>query len=273
MKILIVSLTALPLAVTLFTAGCATEPLVTKSIKDRMAAQPDKYRRVEVLPIWFDGSAAIDASLTTNDLKTLNRQARTNLVTALAQVLADKGYEVLQTSPVLCGDEDLEAFDPDARRMLSAARTNFMNLSLEICANRPNQRDNPYDCKTEPCVAELRKKLGQSEADLVVMMESAAFFESAGARSKRKKWNWIGGTLLTPLAVAAAMGGAGGVGLPLESSPGWTAHAVLIADARTLEVLYWNGRKFRGEDARKPEVLSARLRDTLADLPELRRGK
>ena len=40
MKILIVTLTALPVAVTLFTAGCATEPLVTKSITDRMAAHP-----------------------------------------------------------------------------------------------------------------------------------------------------------------------------------------------------------------------------------------
>src|SRR2546425_7350477 len=127
--------------------GCATEPLVTKSIKDRIAAHPDAYCRVEVLPIWFEGSAVMDASLTADELKALNRQVGTNLLTALKQVLADKGYEVVQTGPVLCGDEDLEAFDADTRRLLGAVRTHFVDLSQQIYANRPNLKGKSLEYK------------------------------------------------------------------------------------------------------------------------------
>ena len=56
----------------------------TERIRDRMAALPDQYRRVEVLPVWFIGSAVTDASLASTDLKALNRQVGTNLLTEMA---------------------------------------------------------------------------------------------------------------------------------------------------------------------------------------------
>ncbi len=277
MKILIVTLTALPLVVTLFTAGCATEPPVMKVIRDRMESHPNQYRRVEIMPIWFAGSAVMDASLTTTGLTASNREVGSNLVTALTQVLADKGYEVVQGSQVLCGVEDLEAFDANTCQLFGLVRTNFVDLSQQIYANRPNLKGKSLEYQTDPCLAELRNRLGHHEADLVVLMDSKAFYETPGARSKRRKWNRTGGTVLMPFFIAfSAAGAAGGGGapkLPLEFSPGWMEHTILIADGRTQEVLFWNGRRFPGGDARNADTLRAKLRDTLADLAELEKRK
>jgi len=259
-----------------FIAGCATEPTATERIRDRMAAQSDQYRRVEVLPVWFKGFAVTDASLTTNDLKALNRQIGTNLLTALARVLAEKGYEVVQTSPVLCEEADLDTFDAETRQLLFQVRTSFMNLSQEIYANRPNQKGTPLEYTIGTCAGQLRTKLGSADADLLVLMESEALFESPDARHKRNKANWTFGAAMMPLFVAFSAAGAAGGGapnLPLEFSPGWVQHSALIADARTREVLFCNGRRFPGEDARNADALRGKLKDTLADFAELPKRK
>ncbi len=198
-----------------------------------MEARPEDYRRVEILPIWLAGQAKTDASLTTNDLKALSRQMGTNLLAALTQALTDKGYEVVHTCRPLCTREDWEALDADVRRLLSEVRTNFLELSQEIYANRPNQKFKPCQYKADSSVAGLQKRLGRSEADLLVIA------------------------------------GAGEPELPLKFSPCWMAHTILIADARTLEVLFWNERTFSGEDARNAEAVKGKLRELVVDLAEL----
>jgi len=249
--------------------GCASEPFVTKTIRARMEARPEDYRRVEILPIWLAGQAKTDASLTTNDLKALSRQMGTNLLAALTQALTDKGYEVVHTCRPLCTREDWEALDADVRRLLSEVRTNFLELSQEIYANRPNQKFKPCQYKADSSVAGLQKRLGRSEADVLVFLDSKAFLETPGAQHKRNQWNWTGGAILTPLVVGLAIAGAGGPELPLKSSPCWMAHTILIADARTLEVLFWNERTFSGEDARNAEAVKGKLRELVVDLAEL----
>lgn len=262
-------------ALILLANGCASAPAVAKVTRDRMLAHPDDYRRVEVLPIWFKGSAITDGSLSTNDLKVLNYQAGTNLLNALARVFSEKGYDVVEPGSVLCDPAELDAFDSETRELLARVQTNFITLGREICQQRSNRKQKPGEYMAENSVTELRKKLGLGAADLLVLMESNACFESPDARHKRHKWNWTGGAILTPLYICVALSGAGrnAPDFPLLESPEWIEHAVLILDARTLAVLFCNGRSFRGEDARNPEVLRGKLKDTLADLPELPKRK
>jgi hypothetical protein len=47
----------------------------------------------------------------------------------------------------------------------------------------------------------------------------------------------------------------------------------MCISTRTLQVLFSNGAKFPGEDARNPDALKGKLRDTLAELAELPKQK
>jgi hypothetical protein len=263
-------------ALAVVAVGCASGPSATKVIRDRMLAHADEYRRVEVMPVWFMGSARIDPSLTTNDLRALSRQVGTNLLKALKEVFTEKGY-VVQTSLVLSDETDLACFGPETRQLLAQVRTNFINLRQELDANRPNRTGRSLEYTAEMSVTGLREKLGLTDADLLALVESQAFFESPDARHKRHHWNWTGGAALMPLFVAfsaaAVSGGGGPPRIPLESFPGWMRHTILIVDARTREVLFYNGRHFPGEDARNPDALRDKLKDTLVDLAQLPKQK
>jgi len=209
--------------------GCATEPFVTKTIKVRMEAHPEDYRRVEILPIWLAGQAKTDASLTPDDLKILSRQVGTNLLTALSQALTGKGYKVVHACGPLGTREDWEALEAETRRLLSEVRTNFLELSQEIYANRSNQKFNPCEYKADPSVASLQRNLGLGDADLIVLLDSKALLETPEARHKRNKWNWTGGAALTPLTIGLNIVGTG-PSWPLQFSPCWMAHTILITD-------------------------------------------
>jgi hypothetical protein len=266
------------LGMSLLVAGCATGPTPAESFRQHLEKHPEEYRRVEILPIWFTGLAEMDASLTTNELKVISHQVASNLVTALAWVLTEKGYGIVQTSPVLSGRSDLEAFDAETRQLLEQVRTNFSDLAQQLSAFRPNQKGTRLGYSLGDSVTELRKKLGLGEADLLVLMESEAFFESPDAQHQRHKRNWTKGSALMPLYVAftaAAFYGqaASGPTLPLEFSPAWNRHTILIADARTAEPLFWTSRKFPGQDGLNPDALKGKLRETLADLAQLPKQK
>lgn len=276
MSILIQSLVLCGVGAALM-AGCATEPFLTKTIKVRMEAHPEDYRRVEILPIWLAGQAKTDASLTPNDLKILSRQVGTNLLTAVSQAITGKGYKVVHACGPLCTREDWEALEAETRRLLIEVRTNFLELSQEIYANRSNQKFNPCEYKADPSVAGLHKRLGLGDADLIVLLDSKALLESPAAQHERHKWNWTGGAILTPLTVGlgviAAGGGTGGPELPLKFSPCWMSHTILIADARTLEVLFWNEREFPGEDIHNADALKGKIHELVAELAELRKPR
>src|SRR5262249_37340591 len=158
----------------------------------------------------------------------------------------------------------------DTGQLLAEVRTNFMNLSEEIRVARPNRRGKPLEYAMETNVTAFREKLGLREADLLVLMESEAHFETPEAQHKRHKSNAVGGSL-APLAVLLLPVSAGfweswpGV----EFTPDWRRYSILVADARTREVLFCSARKFPGEDARSPDALKGKLRDTLSELAQL----
>src|SRR5262245_44962028 len=94
---------------------------------------------------------------------------------------------------------------------------------------------------------------------------------SRGAtKTEQMELDW--GMVLTPLCFALGMAGgrAGAVPeIPIKPSPGWMAHTILIADARSLEVVFWNARTFHQENARNSEGLGGKFRELLGDLAEL----
>src|SRR6516162_9486869 len=234
-------------ALALFGTGCAA-PSVTRRIRDRMEAHPEDYRRVQVLPIWFWGYAQTDTSLTTNDVVALSRQAGTYLPAAVVWALREKGYEVVQTGPVLCEDADLNAFDLETRQLLEGTCSNIVIIGPEVHSGQARLKTGPLEGTTNSNLAELGKRLVECRADLLALMESKACFESPDARHKRNKLNWTEGAALMPLFIAAMASGSP-AGFPLKPSPRWLAHSLLIVDARTGEVLFSNGRSFPGEDA------------------------
>ena len=254
-------------------AGCASNQVVRESTSDRMKARPDAYRQVGILSLALSTQATTDSSLTTNDLKLLNRRLGTNLLNALTLAFSDKGYQVTRACNPLCTTEDWEELDRQTGGLASEGRTNLIALSEEIYANRPNEKFNPIDYKIPPSVAALAKKTGQEDVDVLVLLDSKVYVETAEAQHKRNKWNWTGGAILTPVVVGIGLfAGAGGApDLPLKYSPAWVAHTILIADAHSQEVLYWNSRTFLREDARDTEAMRGKFRelmDHFAQLPK-----
>src|ERR1051326_1369063 len=237
--------------------GFATNQFVSESIPQRMRAQPDAYRNVGILSLTLTSRAIMDSSLTTNDLTQLSRRLGTRLLKALSEAFADKGYQVTQACNPLCTAEDWTDLDQETGGSATEARTNLMTLSEGIYANRPNEKFNPSDYKIPPSVVALARKLGQEDVDVLVLLDSKVYVESPEAQHKRDKWNWTGGAILTPLVVGIglfAAGGGRGPELPLEFSPAWVSHTILLADAHSREVLYWNSRTFLREDGRNTEA-------------------
>ena len=252
-------------------AGCASNQFVRESIPDRMKAHPDAYRHVGILSLALRSQAITDSSLTTNDLKLLSRRLGTNLLNALTLAFSDKGYQVTLACNPLCTHDDWEELDRQTGGLASEARTNLIALSEEIYANRPNEKFNPIDYKIPPSVAALASKLGQEDVDVLVLLDSKVYVESPEAHHKRNQWNWTGGAILTPVVVGIGLfGGAGGApDRPLKYSPAWVAHTILIADAHSQEVLYWNSRTFLREDARDTEAMRGKFRELMNDFAQL----
>lgn len=249
--------------------GCASKPFLMESIPARMKAHPDAYRHVGILSLALTTRAITDNTLTTNDLTQLSRQLGTDLLNALTRTLGDKGYRVTHTSTPLCTTEDWEELDRKTEGLATEARTNLTLLGEEIYANRPNEKFNPVAYKIPRSVAALEKKLGQEGVDVMVLLDSSVYVETPEAQHKRDKWNWSGGAILTPLVVGLALFGTGPGELPLKNCPGWVAHTILIADARSLEVLYWNSRTFQHENARNTAAMRGKFHELLADFAEL----
>jgi hypothetical protein len=252
--------------------GCASNRFVSESIPDRMKAHADAYRHVGILSLALTSQAITDTSLTTNDLELLSRRLGTNLLNALTQAFSDKGYQVTRACNPLCTAEDWEELDRQTGGLATEGRTNLIALSEEIYANRPNEKFNPVDYRIPPSIAALARKLGQDDVDVLVLLDSKLDVETPEAQHKRNKWNWTGGAILTPVVVGIGLfgGGAGGApDLPLKYSPAWVAHTILISDARTQEVLFWNSRTFLHEDARNTEAMRAKFRELMGDFAQL----
>jgi hypothetical protein len=257
--------------------GCASQPSAESLARQRMKSNPEQYRRVEILPIWVTGVG--DPELSTNELSELSHRAGSNIIAALSEVLGQRGYSVVESGPVLCDESDTRQFDDQTRQLLIQVRTNSAVLSQELAANRPNRTVTTQPFLLDPCVSELRKRLASSDADLLFLVESRVRFESKEAHDNRVHYNKTTGAAMMPLYLAliaaAASSGAGGGApdFPLVSTPSWIAYSIIVADARTSEVLFWNGRAYPHENPRNPDALRGKLGDTLAELAHLPKPK
>ena len=287
-------------------SGCKT---TFRTVDSRFMAQPEEHRRVQVLPVWFEGAGNVDHTLTTNDLQALYRQAGDDVAGEIRQTLESKGYDVAGSTLVLRTNEMSICPEPEVWRQLELVRVDlFQNLP---CGFSASVRDLPLTFRTntmlgfwtymgpkgrlEPSPFRYRVTsaftnvlicLGATNVDAVLLVHTKAFFESKHNRTKRAVWNWTGGGLTTMVevgfnvALIAAEGLAGrgsGSASPIWADPFWHSsnslqHNFALVDVRTGEVLWLNRQNFKRKDPRDAGALAETMANAFLDLPPVRGG-
>ena len=205
------------LAAMVLASGCCTS---YRTQDERFMAHRANYRRVQILPVWMDGAGNVDATLTTNQLQSLYRQAGSNLCTAVRQSLADRGYEPVGTN--FGSIDDARWLNPDAKRQLQAVRVDFCegllrpydrNVSdhepLMFHTNAPPgywwyvvkhnafpPTTNPFCYRMSPAFTNMLSKLAVTNVPAVLLVDSKIYFESDHNHTKRVAWNCTGGGVL-----------------------------------------------------------------------------
>jgi hypothetical protein len=285
-------------------SGCKT---TFRTADARFMAQPAEHRRVQIFPLWFEGAGDIDHTVTTNDLQALCRQAGEKLSTTVQETLLSKGYQVVGPVCVLSDNENLSRLNAETRLQLEAVRIDFCNNLLRLYSsstpdkpltfrtnstlgffrymatpdpNRAMMERNPFHYQMAPALANLAARLGATNADAILLVDTKVFFESQHNRTKRVIWNYTGGGLIavTEAGINLAL-------LPLDNmipgddppstiwaDPFWRSgnslqQSMALVDVRTREVLWLNRQSFKHKDPRDAKVLEETLTDTLADLP------
>jgi len=251
-------------------AGCShTVPLLRESL----VAEPQRYQRVAVLPIWFDGSTTTDESLGTNDVHALNGIVAKNTTRLLTQTFGDKGYTV--TAPVRYLDDNgsVEPVDATSSAALDAIRTEFLQVSSEVDTHRQSgtsdgdsRQSFQFDEHILVHDSAVLEELGIDGSDAVVLMRTSINLETPAQRRKRLLWNWTGGVLLMPVAFAATAAMMP-VGTPFWPSEGRVEHTLAIVDTTSGAVMFYNRRALPGVDARDESQLRSTIVDLLAKLP------
>jgi len=161
-------------------------------------------------------------------------------------------------------------------------RADFWQLNLDI----HDATNLPFSLKLKTPLT-LLAKLGDPQADVLVLVDSTAFVETPRDRHKRYAWNVTGGPLLTAVGdalligvtvVAIGGGGAGGVpdmnlmsSMAMMSNPNYIHETIAIIDLRTQDVLFWNSTNRKGKDLREPDQLKAATTVLLSDLRPITR--
>lgn len=283
-------------------SGCQT---TFRTVDARFMAHPAEHRRVQVLPVWVEGAGNVDRTLTTNDLQALSRQAGETLSAAVQETLLSKGYDIVGPADIPPGDEKPSALNPETRRQLEAVRLDFCeNLPRTFASANSDKpltfrtnstlgfvrwmstrtpaalEPNPFHYRMAPALTNLAARLGATNAEAFLLVDTRAFFESRHNRAKRAAWNWTGGGLVVVsevganLAMVAADVVTGGPGptTPVAFDPFWHSsnslqHNAALVDVRTREVLWLNRQNFKHKDPRDAKTLAKTVTDTLADLP------
>lgn len=287
-----------------FVSGCQT---TFRTVDQNFMASPAKYRRVQVLPVWFAGAGSIDQTLSTNDLQVLCRQAGAEVLAAVQNNLSAKGYEIVGPVRALSDSQSAPRLGAATLQQLELVRIDFCQnlLRAYACASadealtfqtnstlgfseymstwsRARLETNPFHYRMTEALTNVVNQVGATNPAAVLLVDTKVFFESDHNQTKRGVWNWTGGGLLAIAEVgvnavvfaAAALAGSSSAPPPIWVDPFWRSsnsiqHNLALVNARTGEVLWLNRRDFKRQDPRDAEKLMATVADTLEDLPNL----
>jgi hypothetical protein len=296
------------IALVILVSGCKT---TFRPVDERFMAQPAAHRQVQILPVWFEGAGNVDPSLTTNDLQALSRQAGKDLAGAVQQELQAKGYRVAGPVQIWRTNEIPARLAAEIGPSLEIVRVDFCqtlpgqfpvptagapltfrtNTTLSffryMATSNPKRvrlEHNPFHYRMTSSLTNVLGRLGATNAQAVLLVNTKAFFESPHHHTKRAVWNWTGGGLIAvtevgvnvALLAVPVLAGSSSPPPPIWADPFWHSsdslqHNVALVDARTGEALWLNRQDFKRKDPRDAEVVTDTVADTMADLPTIPR--
>lgn len=284
------------LALTGLVTGCTT---TFRTVDESFMNRPENYRRVQVLPIWFEGAGNLDHSFTTNELLMLCQRSGKELAVAVQNELKAKGYEVVGLVEIAPGGKEPSEVEAETAPLLEAVRVDlFKNLTRRYPNSAPDKalifrtnnpaipwmtsvEHNPFHHQAAASLTNVIVRLGATNAEAVLLVDTKVFFESQHNRSKRALWNWTGGGVLVVVQVGANAALICVAALARASNPPifWVdpfwhdensiQHSIALVDARTRTVLWLNRQEFKDRNPRNPNVLTETMAATMQDLPSL----
>jgi hypothetical protein len=271
------NLLALAMGLTL-AAGCAA-PVgrlqITAMSHESFKRNPEAHGHMAIVPIWFTTSACRYSGLNGSELKQIAGAAGQKTASLLAMTITNRGYQVVGDVRALTCEDDLAAFDAETRQLLDEVRMEFWSLNQIIRATAGTGLSTPpFRCKMKAPLLELQKKLGVTQAEALVLVDSTVFVETPAGRWKRVLWNWTGAPLVSAAVRTKALGegktGDGDAGRPAAlNSPASIEHTIAIVDPATQDVLLWTTVLTPGANARESVDLRVTIYDLLSALPLL----
>ena len=261
--------------VMILTAGCAAPAgrlQITAMSRDSFKANPKSHQRLAIVPIWFTTSAYAYSGLTRSELTQIANTAGQNTAAMLASSITNRGYQVVGEVRAICSEDDLTAFDAETCQLLDQVRVEFWSLTQYArTAADAGILGQPFKYKLKAPLLQLQKKLGLSQADALVLVDSTVFVETPTGRGKRLLWNWTGATPFTPAEATTFVGDEAGASAPGEmramGSPASIEHTLAIVDPGTQDVLLWTSVITPGANVREAVDLRATVFDLLSALP------
>lgn len=292
------------LALSGLVSGCKT---TFRTVDERFMAQPAAHRHVQILPIWFAGAGNIDHSLSTNDLRVLCRQTDKSLVRAVQRELQSKGYKIvgpvqgsypvdtLSRSAAETG-QPLDAVHADLSKNLlgqfpSSAESRPLTFQTNttlgffrymVTRDHARLEHNPFHYQMTSSLSNVLTRIGATNSEAVLLVDTKAFFGSDHKQTKRAFWNWTGGGLVAVTEAGVNVAFVAVAVLAQSSSPPpllwvdpfWHSdnslqHSIALVDVHTREVLWLNREGFKHQDPRDALILADTVAETLADLPPI----
>jgi hypothetical protein len=259
----------------MLTASC-TAPAgrlqITARRHESLPLNPKAYQRLEIVPIWFTTSAYRYSGLTSSELMQIGSSASQKTAAFLAATITNRGYQVVGETRVLCGEDDLAAFDAETRQLLDAVRVEFWWLTQSVRTEAGAGTSGlPFRYKLKAPLLRLQEKLGAAPVDALVLVDSTVLVETSTGRGKRLLWNWTGAPLVTIVHSPAFGSGQANTNAPgnpaAVSCPATIEHTLAIVDPRTQDVLLWTSVRTPGANVRESVDLRVTVFDLLSALP------
>jgi hypothetical protein len=245
---------------------------ITAMSSESLKANPKAYQHLAIVPVWFTTSAYGYSGLTSSELTQMANAAGQKTAAILAATLTSRGYQVVGEARALCCEDDLAAYDAETRQLLDEVRVEFWGLTqMARAAAGAGTLDQPFKYKLKAPLLQLRKKLGVSQADALVLVDSTVLVETPAGRRKRVLWNRTGAPQGAPAVPATDLtGGQTGTNAPAGaaalSCPA-IEHTIAIVDPHTQDVLLWTSVQTPGADACEAVDLRVTIFDLLSALP------
>ena len=260
--------------VMMLAGGCAAPAgrlQITAMSSESMKANPQAYKRMAIVPIWFTTSAYSYSGLSSSELTQIANAASQGTAAVLAATITNRGYQVVGEVRAVCSENDLAAFDAETRQLLDEVRVEFWALTQDArMAARAGTLGQPFKYKLKAPLLQLQKKLVGAPADALVLMDSTVFVETPAGRRKRLFWSWTGAPLVNMGSNAALFTGETASvpdGTAPVNCPATIEHTIAIVDPRTQDVLLWTSVVTPGANVREPADLRVTIFDLLSALP------